>query len=53
MSFYSTATRSALGPMGTGALSSEVKWLGSEANHSSPSSAEVKNGGIMFVLCRP
>jgi hypothetical protein len=31
-------------PMGTGALSPGVKWQEREADHSPPSSAEVKNG---------
>jgi hypothetical protein len=30
-------------PLGTGALSQGVKWLGNEADHSPPSSAKVKN----------
>jgi hypothetical protein len=30
-------------PMGTGVISPGVNWLGHEANHSSPSSAEIKN----------
>jgi hypothetical protein len=30
-------------PVGTGALSLGVKWLGHEADHSPPSIAEVKN----------
>jgi hypothetical protein len=33
-------------PMGTGALSSEVKRLGREADHSPPASAEVKKTWI-------
>jgi hypothetical protein len=45
-------------PMGTGrALSLEVKWQGSEADHSPPSNAKVKNGGaipphpLVFMAC--
>jgi hypothetical protein len=47
---YSTASRPALGPSQSriqwlpGALSSGVKRQGREADHSPPSSAEVKNG---------
>jgi hypothetical protein len=45
---FTTASRTALGPTQPpiqwvpGALSLGVKWLGSEADHSPPSSAEVK-----------
>jgi hypothetical protein len=37
-------------PMDTGASSPEVKRPGSDADHSSPSSAEVKNGGAIPPL---
>jgi hypothetical protein len=37
-------------PMGTGALSLEIKLAGREADHSSPYSVEVKNGGAMPLL---
>jgi hypothetical protein len=46
---FITASRTALGPTQPpiqwvpGAFSLGVKWLGREADHSSPSSAEVKN----------
>jgi hypothetical protein len=46
---FTTASRTALGPTQPpiqwvpGALSLRVKWPGCEANHSPPSSAEVKN----------
>jgi hypothetical protein len=46
---FSKASRPALGPTQPrilpGALSPDVKRPGYEADHSSPSSAEVKNGG--------
>jgi hypothetical protein len=38
--------------MGTGALSPEVKRPGREIHHSSPSSAEIKNGGAIPPLLR-
>jgi hypothetical protein len=37
-------------PVGTGALSQGVKRQGREADHSLPSSAEIKNGGAMPPL---
>jgi hypothetical protein len=37
-------------PMGTGALSPGVKRPGREADHSPPSSADVKNGGAIPLL---
>jgi hypothetical protein len=37
-------------PMGTGAISLRVKRLGREANHTSPSSAEAKSGGVIPPL---
>jgi hypothetical protein len=37
-------------PMGTGVQSPGVKLPGSEADHSTPSSAEVKNSGFMPAL---
>jgi hypothetical protein len=49
----SAAFRPALGPKQPpiqrvmGALSPEVKWPGREDDHSSLSSAEVKNGGVV------
>jgi hypothetical protein len=36
--------------MGTGALLTEVKWQGCEADHSFPSSAKVENGGALPPL---
>jgi hypothetical protein len=36
--------------MGTGAISNGVKRRGREADHSHPSSAEVKNGGAVTPL---
>jgi hypothetical protein len=36
--------------MDTGGVSPGVKWQGHEADHSPPSSAEVKNGGATPVL---
>jgi hypothetical protein len=53
---FSTASRPALGPTKPsiqrlpGVLSPRVKRQGSEADHSPPSSAEVKNGGAMPPL---
>jgi hypothetical protein len=53
---FSTASTPALGPTQphpqwvTGALSPRVKRLGREADHSHPSSAEVKNGGTIPPL---
>jgi hypothetical protein len=37
-------------PMDTGALSPGVKWPGRDADHSPPSSAEVKKGGALLPL---
>jgi hypothetical protein len=37
-------------PMGTGGSFPGVKWQGHEADHSLPSSAEVKNGGAIPPL---
>jgi hypothetical protein len=51
--FFIIASRQALGttqPPIQWALSSEVKRHGREANHSPPSSAEVKNGGAILPL---
>jgi hypothetical protein len=61
---YSTASTPALGPTESpiqwvpGALSPEIKQPGSEADLSSPSSAEVKSGGakpqspyVLMVWC--
>jgi hypothetical protein len=43
----STSSRPASCPMGTGGvLSPEAKWLGCEADHSPPTSVEVKNAWI-------
>jgi hypothetical protein len=36
--------------MGTGGFSPEVKWQGHEADHSPPTSAEVKKGGAIPPL---
>jgi hypothetical protein len=53
---FSTVFRLALGPTqlpiqwALGAFSLGVKWLGCEADHSPPSSAEVKNGGAVPPL---
>jgi hypothetical protein len=53
---FSIASRPCLGPTQPpiqwvlGALSSGVKRLGREPNHSPPSSAEVKNGGAIPPL---
>jgi hypothetical protein len=53
---FSTASRPALGPTQPpiqwvpGGLSVGVKRLGREADHSHPSSAEVKNGGAIPPL---
>jgi hypothetical protein len=53
---FSTHSRPALGPTQPpiewipGAISPGVKRPGSEADHSSPSSAEVKNGGAIPPL---
>jgi hypothetical protein len=53
---YSSASRPALGPTQPpiqrvpGVLSPVVKRPGYEANHSPPSSAELKNGGAIFSL---
>jgi hypothetical protein len=44
LSFLKGKTHSASYPMGTGALFLGVKRPGREADHSPPSSAEVKNG---------
>jgi hypothetical protein len=37
-------------PMGTVALHPVVMWPGREADHSSPSGAKVKNGGVITPL---
>jgi hypothetical protein len=48
-----SGTHPASYPLGTGALSSEVKRPGREADHSSPSNPEVKNGGAIPPLPPP
>jgi hypothetical protein len=56
---YSTASRLALGPtqphsqLVPGACSQGVKQLGHEADHSPPSSTEVKNSGAIAYLHSP
>jgi hypothetical protein len=47
MSSRSTASE----PMGAGAISLDVKRPGREADYSSLSSTEVKNGGALLPLC--
>jgi hypothetical protein len=53
---FSTASILALGPTqspfqgGVRASSSEIKWLRHEADHSSPSSAKVKNGEAILAF---
>jgi hypothetical protein len=45
-----SGTHPASYPMGTGAVSTGVKWQEHEAGHSPPSSAEVKNGEVLSSL---
>jgi hypothetical protein len=53
---FSTTSRAALGPIQPpiqwvlGAISPGVKWSEGKADHSPPSSAEVKNGGAIPSL---
>jgi hypothetical protein len=44
---HSVQTGSEAHPMSIGAFSPAVKWPGCEADHSPPSSAEIKNGGAV------